>query len=87
MTTTSPPTYSVIPHRIEGRVALSEYCRREPAFNPATGEVARHVGMADESEVHAAVNAARQALPAWAEPPPIRRARVLNHRPFAARAC
>jgi malonate-semialdehyde dehydrogenase (acetylating)/methylmalonate-semialdehyde dehydrogenase len=78
MTTTSRPPYSVIPHWIDGRAVFSEKSRREPAFNPATGQVARHVDMADESDVRAAVDAARLAFPAWADTPPIRRARVLN---------
>jgi malonate-semialdehyde dehydrogenase (acetylating)/methylmalonate-semialdehyde dehydrogenase len=52
--------------------------RREPVFNPATGQVARHVVLANEAEVTAAVDAAKQAFPAWSETPPIRRARVLN---------
>jgi malonate-semialdehyde dehydrogenase (acetylating)/methylmalonate-semialdehyde dehydrogenase len=75
---TRRPPYAAIPHWIEGRVVHSEGTRREPVFNPATGEVARHVAMADEVQVHAAVDAAKQAFPAWAETPPIRRARVLN---------
>ncbi|MFY7904506.1 MAG: aldehyde dehydrogenase family protein, partial [Burkholderiaceae bacterium] len=72
------PTYAAVPHWIEGRALHSEGTRREPVFNPATGQVARHVVMADEADVLAAVDAARQAFPAWAETPPIRRARVLN---------
>ncbi len=47
-------------------------------FNPATGEVLRQVPLADERLVDAAVQAAAAAQPAWAETPPVRRARVLN---------
>ena len=47
-------------------------------FNPATGEVIRQVPLADERLVDAAVQAAAAAQPAWAETPPVRRARVLN---------
>ncbi len=49
-----------------------------PIFNPATGECIRHVPLADARLVDAAVQAAAAAAPAWAETPPVRRARVLN---------
>jgi len=51
---------------------------RAAVYNPATGAVARHVSLATAAEVDLAVAAARQAFPAWAETPPIRRARILN---------
>src|SRR5690606_12967167 len=51
---------------------------RSPVYNPATGAVARHVVLATSSDVDRAVKAAREAFPAWADTPPIRRARVLN---------
>ena len=46
-------------------------------FNPATGKVARRVALATGEEVRAAVASARGAWPAWADTPPVRRARVL----------
>ena len=49
-----------------------------PVFNPATGECIRHVPLADARLVDVAVQAAAAAAPAWAETPPVRRARVLN---------
>lgn len=49
-----------------------------PVFNPATGELIRHVPLADAGLVDAAVQAAAAAAPAWADTPPVRRARVLN---------
>jgi malonate-semialdehyde dehydrogenase (acetylating) / methylmalonate-semialdehyde dehydrogenase len=70
--------HAVVPHWIRGVTSEGMDPRREPVFNPATGQVARHVVMADEADVLAAVDAARQAFPAWADTPPIRRARVLN---------
>ncbi len=70
--------HTVVPHWIQGATSEGLDPRREAVFNPATGQVARHVVMADAAQVHAAVDAARQAFPAWAEAPPIRRARVLN---------
>ena len=52
--------------------------RAQAVYNPATGAVARQVHMGGEREVAAAVAAADEAFPAWADTPPIRRARVLN---------
>jgi malonate-semialdehyde dehydrogenase (acetylating) / methylmalonate-semialdehyde dehydrogenase len=52
--------------------------RRQPVYNPTTGLVARQVLLACEADVDAAVQAARAAQPAWADTPPIRRARVMN---------
>jgi malonate-semialdehyde dehydrogenase (acetylating) / methylmalonate-semialdehyde dehydrogenase len=46
-------------------------------FNPATGVVARKVVFADGAIVDAAVQAAADALPAWAATPALRRARVM----------
>jgi malonate-semialdehyde dehydrogenase (acetylating) / methylmalonate-semialdehyde dehydrogenase len=51
--------------------------RTQAVFNPATGAVARQVALASKTEVHAAVAAAQAAFPAWADTPPIRRARVM----------
>ena len=47
-------------------------------FNPATGEITAHVGYSNASDVDAAVSAAKRAFPAWADTPPIRRARIMN---------
>ena len=52
--------------------------RRQAVFNPATGKVARQVALGGATEVDLAVAAAQAAFPAWADTPPIRRARVLN---------
>ena len=64
-------------HHIGGRTIASTSGRRQPVYNPATGAVARHVALASTEEVDAAVRAAKAAFPAWADTPPIRRARVL----------
>ncbi len=65
-------------HFIDGRAVASRSGRRQPVFNPATGAVARQVALASVEEVEAAVASARAAAPAWADVPPIRRARVMN---------
>ncbi|MFO1313822.1 MAG: CoA-acylating methylmalonate-semialdehyde dehydrogenase [Burkholderiales bacterium] len=45
--------------------------------NPATGEVIRHVPLADTADVDRAVEAAAGAFPAWRAYPPLRRARIM----------
>lgn len=64
-------------HHIGGRGVAATGGRRQPVYNPATGAVARQVGLASEADVNAAVAAAQAAFPAWADTPPIRRARVM----------
>jgi malonate-semialdehyde dehydrogenase (acetylating)/methylmalonate-semialdehyde dehydrogenase len=51
--------------------------RTSEVFNPATGEVSALVSLASASEVDAAVDAAKQAFPAWAATPALTRARVM----------
>ncbi len=65
-------------HCIGGRLVAASSGRRQPVYNPATGAVARQVVLADAAEVDAAVAAASAAFPAWADTPPIRRARVMQ---------
>ena len=67
-----------VAHWIAGARFPGSSGRTQSVFNPATGAVARQVHLAGELEVAAAVAAADEAFPAWADTPPIRRARVLN---------
>ena len=67
-----------IGHFINGNLVAGSSGRRQAVYNPATGAVARHVALASAGEVDAAVAAAKAAWPAWAETPPLRRARILN---------
>jgi malonate-semialdehyde dehydrogenase (acetylating)/methylmalonate-semialdehyde dehydrogenase len=67
-----------VSHWIGGQRVSADPARRQEVFNPATGEVERHVAMADAATVERAVASAVAAWPAWGETPPIRRARVLN---------
>ncbi|RZL07128.1 MAG: aldehyde dehydrogenase family protein, partial [Rubrivivax sp.] len=71
---TSPPP---IDHFIHGSVTAGSASRRQDVFNPATGSVSGRVALASAADVHAAVAAAQAAFPAWADTPPIRRARVM----------
>ena len=65
-------------HYIGGRRVSHAGARRQPIYNPATGAVARELVLGTADDVAAAVVAAKAAFPAWADTPPIRRARVLN---------
>ena len=66
-----------INHYIGGSVISGESGRAQDVFNPATGAVTGRVALASKEEVGNAVQTARVAFPAWAELPPLRRARVL----------
>jgi malonate-semialdehyde dehydrogenase (acetylating) / methylmalonate-semialdehyde dehydrogenase len=66
-----------IEHWIAGRVVPGQSGRRSDVFNPATGRVSGQVALANAAEVAQAVAAAQAAFPAWADTPPIRRARVM----------
>jgi malonate-semialdehyde dehydrogenase (acetylating) / methylmalonate-semialdehyde dehydrogenase len=66
-----------IDHWIAGRVAPGASGRKSDVFNPATGAVTGQVALANGAEVNAAVAAAQAAFPAWADMPPIRRARIM----------
>ena len=67
---------TTISHWINGR-AIAGGDRFGDVFNPATGEVQAQVALADPATVNAAVDAAKAAFPAWADTPPLRRARVM----------
>jgi malonate-semialdehyde dehydrogenase (acetylating)/methylmalonate-semialdehyde dehydrogenase len=64
-------------HFIDGKATPGTGVGRQPIFNPATGEVSRHVVLANADDVGAAVASAQAAFPKWADTPPIRRARVM----------
>lgn len=68
---------SLVTHWINGSRTELASPRTRDVFNPALGTVARQVAMATAQDVDAAVRSAVAAFPAWADTPPIRRARVL----------
>jgi malonate-semialdehyde dehydrogenase (acetylating) / methylmalonate-semialdehyde dehydrogenase len=84
----------LIAHHIGGQAFTGASPRTQAVFNPATGEASARVALADAADVDAAVQAAQAAFPAWADTPPIKRARLLNrflalvnqHRDALARA-
>lgn len=66
-----------IPHYIAGQRTTGRGVRRGDVYNPAWGEVTARLCLADAGDVDAAVAAAQAAWPAWAEMPPLKRARVM----------
>ena len=64
-------------HFIHGEPVAGSSGRRQAVYNPATGQVARQLTLASVDEVNAAVASAQAAFPAWADTPPLRRARVM----------
>jgi malonate-semialdehyde dehydrogenase (acetylating)/methylmalonate-semialdehyde dehydrogenase len=62
---------------IAGRWEVSTSPRTGKVYNPSTGRVIAQVPLCTAAEVDRAAAAAAAALPAWAEKPPVERARVL----------
>ncbi len=59
------PATGRISHWIDGRSVVGTSGREGPVFDPATGQVTKHVDFASAEEVAAAVDAATRAFPAW----------------------
>ena len=62
---------------IGGQPTRSASQRTAPVFNPATGEQSAVLPLSTAAELDAAVAAAKAALPAWADMPPLKRARFM----------
>ncbi len=62
---------------IGGALKASASRRTAPLFNPATGEQSGIVPLSSINELNDAVAAAKAALSAWANTPPLRRARFM----------
>jgi malonate-semialdehyde dehydrogenase (acetylating) / methylmalonate-semialdehyde dehydrogenase len=71
-------TVASIAHHIGGQPFAGRASRAQDVFNPATAEVTGRVALANALDVDAAVAAAKAAFPAWADTPPIKRARLMN---------
>ena len=69
-------TLERLPLWIGGRTVAAHTTRYGEVTNPATGEVLRHVPLADSDDVNAAAAAALAAWPAWRAAPSLRRART-----------
>jgi malonate-semialdehyde dehydrogenase (acetylating)/methylmalonate-semialdehyde dehydrogenase len=66
-----------IGHFIDGTIVPGTGTRTQAVFHPASGKAARQVRLAAREDVDHAVRSAAAAFPAWADTPPIRRARVM----------
>ncbi len=66
----------VVGHFIGGE-AVPDSAHTQAVYNPATGEVVRHVALADKATVEQAIEAAAAAFPAWRDTPVAKRARVM----------
>ncbi|ALO37024.1 MULTISPECIES: CoA-acylating methylmalonate-semialdehyde dehydrogenase [Alcaligenes] len=66
-----------IAHYIGGGQQAGAGTRTQPVYNPATGQVSAKVKLGSQQDIDAAVASAQAAFPAWADTPPLRRARVL----------
>ncbi len=66
-----------IGHFVDGREQSGTSGRSGAVFDPALGRVQAHVAFASAAETRLAIRSAKAALPAWAETPPLQRARVL----------
>src|SRR6185437_11057914 len=71
------PTMREIGHFIGGKLVAGASGTFGDVFDPASGEVTGKVAMANAAEVEKAVATAAAAWPAWANTPPLRRARVM----------
>jgi len=67
---------TAIGHYIGGRLLIGSGANL-PSYNPASGTQTGVVALATPDEVDAAVRAAAAAFPAWAQTPPLKRARVM----------
>jgi malonate-semialdehyde dehydrogenase (acetylating)/methylmalonate-semialdehyde dehydrogenase len=67
---------TILGHFING-VEVADDNRPAPVYNPATGEMTRHVAMASKETVEKAIAAASAAYPAWRDTPPAKRARIM----------
>ena len=70
-------TREKLPLWIGGRSVAARTTRYGDVTNPATGEVIRHVPLANADDVDAAVRAATAAFAEWRTWPALRRARIL----------
>jgi len=67
----------IISNAINGNLVRSASTRTQPVFNPATGEESAVLPLSTVSELDEAVAAAKAALPAWRDTPPLKRARYM----------
>ncbi|MBA4343779.1 MAG: methylmalonate-semialdehyde dehydrogenase (CoA acylating) [Methylibium sp.] len=80
MALASTPAYTRtqdLMHYIGGAAVPASSGRTQAVYNPTTGAVARQLQLGSAEDVDKAVANAQAAFPAWADAPPLRRARVM----------
>ncbi len=73
-----PNKHRAVCNFIGGRLAECMSGRSQEIYDPASGTRSGSVCLSSATDVDAAVAAAKTAFPAWADTPPIRRARLMN---------
>jgi malonate-semialdehyde dehydrogenase (acetylating)/methylmalonate-semialdehyde dehydrogenase len=73
----TPVSSAALGHFIDGKRIDGARARSGTVFDPATGEASSQVAFASADDTQLAIDAARRALSAWAETPPLQRARVM----------
>ncbi|VAV97763.1 Methylmalonate-semialdehyde dehydrogenase, partial [hydrothermal vent metagenome] len=68
---------NTIKHIIAGAQTAGNTELSQPVYNPATGEQTASVVLGEAAEIDAAVQAAKAALPGWANASPAKRGRVM----------
>jgi malonate-semialdehyde dehydrogenase (acetylating)/methylmalonate-semialdehyde dehydrogenase len=68
---------NTIANLVDGKPSPSTSTRSQPVYNPATGEASATLPLSTAAELDAAVASAKAAFPAWADTPPMKRARVM----------
>ena len=66
-----------IEHFVGGKSFSGDSRRTGKVFNPATGEQSSEVKLASTKDVNQAVENAKNAFEAWANTPPLQRARIM----------
>lgn len=67
----------IIQNAIGGNYVKSGSARTQPVYNPATGEQCAILPLSSAGELDDAVKAAKLALPAWSNMPPLKRSRFM----------
>lgn len=67
----------MIENLINGERHASQSARRQPVYNPATGEVIDEIGLSTAGEIDDAVRAAKTAFADWSRLPPLKRASIM----------
>lgn len=67
----------VVSHYISGKVVPAKGTRTSDIYNPALGEVAGHLQLANQTDIDAAVASAKKAAESWGDTSLIQRTKVL----------